>query len=598
MVSMLVFGSIRIASAELVGHWRFDEGTGVVAEDGSGNGHDGTLENGTAWTDGQFGGAVQFDGTNDYVNIGNADALSVTGDFTFSMWVKISAYPNSWRNMLSKLVDDTHAEYNFRYNNPTRAQFYFGTGSAAIVCDWIPSEDLPLDTWTHIAGVRKSKEYLKLYFNGVEKRTLSITADAVSTEANVTIGRQSNNMFYFNGIIDDVAIFADSLEEDEIRPLMFGVGVTRERASKPHPANGAVDVPRDTALSWSPGVFAVEHDVYFGTTFDDVNQAELENPLDVLVSPSQDANAFDPGRLDFGQTYFWRIDEVNAAPDKTVFKGDVWSFEVEPLSYAVSMDAVSATASSVDGDSDPGNTINGVGLNEKDEHATVLETMWSGTNTDTTPWIQYTFDKLLKLDKMHVWNHNTQTESILGFGIKEALIEYSTDGETWSELGIVELAQGTGMADYTGADVPLGGIMAKLIKITGLSNYSILGLPQKGLAEVRFFYVPVQARQPMPAEGSTTDSADVVLSWRSGHEAVEHEVVFSDDEQAVIDGSAVVATVSDASYDPGTLSLGTRYFWKINEVNDLGTPAVYEGDLWAFSTPEDRMLDDMEMYKA
>ena len=117
MALVAASGFIETASAELIGYWSFDEGSGEIARDGSGNGNDGTLENGTEWTAGKFGDAVQFDGTDDYVNVGNADNLSITGDFTFSMWVKISEYPTSWRNMLSKLVDDTHTEFNFRYNN-------------------------------------------------------------------------------------------------------------------------------------------------------------------------------------------------------------------------------------------------------------------------------------------------------------------------------------------------------------------------------------------------------------------------------------------------------------------------------------------------
>ncbi len=202
------------------GMWLLDEDKGDMAADSTANKNDGTLKNDPKWVDGQFVRALQFDGTDDYVDAGNANNLSIVGDFTFSMWVKISAYPSGWRNMLSKLIDDTHNEFNFRYKDSATAQFYFGNGSAAIICNWNPSEDLPLNTWTHIAGVRKSKAYLKLYFNGIEKRTAGITTDASSTVANVTIGRQSNNMFYFNGIIDDVAVFNTALEAEDIKILM------------------------------------------------------------------------------------------------------------------------------------------------------------------------------------------------------------------------------------------------------------------------------------------------------------------------------------------------------------------------------------------
>ena len=145
---------------------------------------------------------------------------------------------------------------------------------------------------------------------------------------------------------------------------------------------------------------------------------------------------------------------------------------------------------------------------------------------------------------------------------------------------------------------PTSRLAPKRVRITGLSNYSILGLKQFGLSEVRFYYNPVQAREPIPADNGTSDGASVLLQWRAGREAMQHEVVFSDDMQAVADGSALVGTVDDPSFDLGVLDLGHTYYWKINETNDLGTPPSYEGDLWTFQTPDHAMVDDMEMYAA
>ena len=226
MVSLFVAGVFvlpsygRIDPRTVVGMWSFDEGDDDVTMDSSANGNDGTLVNDPEWTEGQFGEAIQFDGVDDHVTIGNADNLSVTGDLTFSLWLNVSDYPTGWSTMLSKLASDANAEFNFRYKNSTQGQFYYGTGAAAIVLGWNPSEDLPLDTWTHVAGVRKSKQYMKLYFDGVEKRSLNIAADAISTAADVTIGRQSDNKFYFSGSIDEVIIFDVVLEEEDIQTLM------------------------------------------------------------------------------------------------------------------------------------------------------------------------------------------------------------------------------------------------------------------------------------------------------------------------------------------------------------------------------------------
>jgi len=553
MALVAVCGFIRTASAELVGYWSFDEGSGAIAKDGSGNGNDGTLENGPEWTAGQSGDAVQFDGTDDYVNVGNADTLSITGNLTFSLWVKISEYPTSWRNMLSKLVDDTHTEFNFRYKNSTEAQFYYGTGSAAIICMWNPSEDLPLDTWTHIAGVRKSNAYLKLYFNGVEKRTSNITTDAVSTEANVTIGRQSNAIFYFDGIIDEVAIFTEALGEAGIQSAMSGVG-HRELASKPNPAHAVVDVPRDTALGWSPGEFAVKHNVYLGTTFDDVNNADIDAPLDVLVSQGQDANTLDPvGVFTLGQTYYWRVDEVNGAPDNTIYKGEVWSFTVEPVSYAI--EGVVATSNGTpDVDADPENAVNGSGLNADDQHSVESSDMWLASPVGDDPLtVTFEFDRIYKMHEMLVWNYNVAFELLLGFGVKDATVEYSTDGAEWVTLGDVALAQATAKSDYAvPTTVDLQGVPAQYVRLVVNSAHGTVG--KFGLSEVRFMQIAAHARQPQPADGAADVAViDAALSWRAGREAVTHEVYLSTDPDAL----ERIDTTGATAVDPGALDLAT-----------------------------------------
>jgi hypothetical protein len=99
-------------------------------------------------------------------------------------------------------------------------------------------------------------------------------------------------------------------------------------AQHPMPIDGAEDVSADVILEWTEGEYAETHDVYLGTNFNDVNDANRSNQLGVLVSLDQSATTYDPpGVLDLNMTYYWRIDEVNGAPDYTIFKGEVWSFK-------------------------------------------------------------------------------------------------------------------------------------------------------------------------------------------------------------------------------------------------------------------------------
>ena len=110
-------------------------------------------------------------------------------------------------------------------------------------------------------------------------------------------------------------------------------------------------------------------------------------------------------------------------------------------------------------------------------------------------WIQYQFDKVYKLTEMWVWNSNQMIESFVGFGAKTVTIEYSVDGARgprWRD--VPEFAQAPAAATYThNTTVNFGGVLAQYVKLTINTSWS--GLPQTGLAEVRFFQMPVQARR-------------------------------------------------------------------------------------------------------
>ncbi len=110
--------------------------------------------------------------------------------------------------------------------------------------------------------------------------------------------------------------------------LALGIRIQPE-AYSPNPANGQQEVLRDADLSWRKGIFADTHNVYFGMDFNDVNEASPTDPRDILKSENQSDTSFELDTLEYGQTYYWRIDEVNAPPDTTVYKGDVWSFTVQ-----------------------------------------------------------------------------------------------------------------------------------------------------------------------------------------------------------------------------------------------------------------------------
>jgi len=370
-------------------------------------------------------------------------------------------------------------------------------------------------------------------------------------------------------------------------------------AGRPNPADEATDVPRDVVLSWEPGESANTHDVYLGTVFDDVNDADRSDPRGMLANQGQIDTTYDPGHLDFGQTYYWRIDEVNAPPDSTIFKGDAWSFTTEPIGYPIAGVNITTTASSSGLAQGPENTVNGSGLdvNYPDLHSNDITEMWLSDSAGPQPtWIQYEFDKVYKLHEMLVWNHNGIMEPMIGVGFKDVSIEYSVNGTDYTTLGTThEFAQASGAADYEhNTTVDFGGTPAKFVRLTANSNW-VGFLPQYGLSEVRFLYIPVFAREPSPDSGATDVAIDVTLGFRAGREAAKHDVYLSTDEQAVIDGTAPVSTVTEASYST-PLDLGSTYYWRVDEVNDAETPSTWQGDIWNLSTQEFLVVDDFELY--
>jgi hypothetical protein len=383
---------------------------------------------------------------------------------------------------------------------------------------------------------------------------------------------------------------------DNVRLDLLVKGVTGGALS-PSPADGATDVLRDVKLSWKPGQWANTHDIYLGTSFDDVNAATVADPWGVLAKQGHDANTFDPGRLQFGQIYYWRVDEVNAPPSTKIYRGLVWTFTVEPYSYPIEGSRITASASSESNeDMTAQKTIDGSGLDSSGLHDDVAENMWlSGDDAVFPAWIQYVFDKPYLLDKMMVWNSNQSLESIIGFGAKDVTIDYSLDGEAWTNLGQFEFTQAPGLPGYAAdTTVSFGDVPIKYVKLTITSNWGGL-LEQTGLSEVQFYAVPVFARNPSPAPDGNDVAPRTTLSWRSGRQAASHQLYLSTDQQAVAGGTVAAITTTQPAY-PVVLDLAQTYYWSITEVNAAKTPDAWTGEVWSFSTAPFIVVDDFEGY--
>jgi len=185
-------------------------------------------------------------------------------------------------------------------------------------------------------------------------------------------------------------------------------------------------------------------------------------------------------------------------------------------------------------------------------------------------------------------------ESMIGMGARTVRIEYSADGQAWTTLdNVPEFGRADGTPTYAAnTTVVFGGVTAKFVKLLIDSNWGGM-VAQVGLSEVRFFYVPLQAYSPEPPDGALDVSVKGDLKWRPGRDATSHTVYVGIDRGAVSDGAVSGQSVGDRSYSPPGLLLGTKYFWKVDEVGPAGTTA---GDVWSFTTQAFLVVDDFELY--
>ena len=100
---------------------------------------------------------------------------------------------------------------------------------------------------------------------------------------------------------------------------------TQGAVGSPNPSNGAVDVKHTPILTWSPGVYAISHQVYFGTDKEALRNADTGSP-EYKGAGNLGAESYESGKLLWDTTYYWRIDEANNVNPDSPWTGNVWSF--------------------------------------------------------------------------------------------------------------------------------------------------------------------------------------------------------------------------------------------------------------------------------
>jgi len=206
----------------LVGYWSFEEGIGTKAGDMSGNGNNGTLtlmDPATDWVNGKRGKALDFDGVNDYVNLGTFSVVS--DQMTMAAWVYVTAFssPDVQERIINK-ADGTGTEnhdwmLSFIDNSGRKLRLRFNRSINTL----IGNTNLSAGRWYYVAATYNNGTGI-IYLDGVADGSGSFGTGTLPNNTNpVYIGAKSSLVEFLNGKIDEVRIYNRALSASEVANL-------------------------------------------------------------------------------------------------------------------------------------------------------------------------------------------------------------------------------------------------------------------------------------------------------------------------------------------------------------------------------------------
>jgi hypothetical protein len=197
-----------------VAYWKFDEGSGTVVGDSSGNANTGTLINGPQWVDGKVGKALKFDGIDDSVYVADSPSLDITGtQMSVEYWIEL---PGGWQAGMPKSMD-IYVKGNAWVGSMTST-----TGTHRFNFAYFPipypetnKNSWNANTWYFVADVYDGS-YIRMYVNGVLDIAAACSGAITVTNEHFEIGGGYGWPWFFNGTIDELAIYNYARTAEEI----------------------------------------------------------------------------------------------------------------------------------------------------------------------------------------------------------------------------------------------------------------------------------------------------------------------------------------------------------------------------------------------
>ncbi len=516
--------------------------------------------------------------------------------------------------------------------------------------DPVPADGaLYMDTWVNLEWTAGGKTvshdvYIGEVFNDVNEAT---------RESGLFWGNQTSTFYvvgfpgfaYPEGLVPGTTYYWRIDEVNDADPNspwkgpVWSFTVPSKKAYQPTPADGVKYVDTGLELSWATGLGAVMHTVYFGTNFNEINEA-----VGGTLGPD---TTYSPGPLELDTTYYWRVDEFDGL---VTHKGDIWSFTTKPaiavtdpdllcwwtFDEGMGQNVLDWSGHGHDGKiyGDPqwvdGYHSGALLLDGIDDYVIhQLPEAQSYDNFTVALWVKA--DSLGQGQYMSPFSSHTPNSS--GFqidvdGTNPGFYRTNRSGEAGLAFGRVTLqwihlalvVEGTTLQYYYNGtwvtnhtyeenDVLFNEFMVGVSRNN--TNYfdgaiDDLRVYTKTLTEEEIQLVMrgdlQMAWNPSPENGSIPDiDGAIPLSWTRGDDASQHDVYLGTDRDAVkeADTSDTMGVYRGrqgaTTYTPDDVEWGGGpYYWRIDEINTDGT--ITQGRIWSFTVTDFILIEDFESY--
>jgi hypothetical protein len=327
-----VWSFTAVSPRGLVGHWKLDETSGIIAADNSNYHHNGTLVGlpEATWSPAKFGNGLQYKNptSTGTINVPHASHLMFDRNaFTISLWIKLTRGASNYNSAAP--AKDCYLIHKGQFTDPGGKWYGIQLKDSVLtfaIDDASVKSNIDVslkratafnifnDEWTNIVAIKDTAtKQIKLLINGVQAGVKTYTTNGTIGKAlPLLIGNSAENK-PFHDIMDDVRLYNYALSTAEIASLINGIPLV-QKATDPKPADGTSNVGYGTIdLSWRGK--AQTYNLYFGTD---------ANAMALTASELTDTSYQLTG-ISVLQPYYWRVDAVR---DGETAIGDTWSFTV------------------------------------------------------------------------------------------------------------------------------------------------------------------------------------------------------------------------------------------------------------------------------